>query len=278
MAISSFHTHIIGADRPVGRHLARLMAEQNLIYRGVAIESVERPMLQSSARPVYLIAPSLQDERDLENALYWIDVAKDQDAIVILMSSLHGLSPDGMADEDGEITNEDSQSQALGVLEARARLNPQHVILRVGQLLTLEGDDFAGRILNHIRSTPTLALDMQRQFEPTPADDVAVVLMAVLRQVNLSDQLWGTYHFAGVEAVTSFGFAEALLSEARQYEDLSNAELTTEAGGLMPDVWTPLSSHERLFHTFGIKAKPWRQGLARLIRRYYRADESLAAE
>jgi dTDP-4-dehydrorhamnose reductase len=45
---------------------------------------------------------------------------------------------------------------------------------------------------------------------------------------------------------------------------------------MMPDVWTPVSDQTHLFYTFGIKKKPWRQGLARLIKSYYRADKTEA--
>ncbi len=270
MAISSFHTHVIGADRPVGRYLSRLMAEQNLIHRGVSIASTERPMLQSSARPVYVISPALNEATDVESAKFWIGRAQEEGALVVLLSTLHRyLGGKETVTEQVTADNTSHLSEAFAELEALAAENPQHIILRVGQLLTLDGSDFASRILSVIRSEPTLALDMQREFEPTPVDDVAIVVLAMLRQINLADDLWGTYHFSGVEPVSSYTFAEALLAEARQFEDLTAVELTTQEGGMTPEVWAPVADHTSLFHTFGIKNKAWRQGLARLVRAYY---------
>jgi|TARA_B110000211_G_scaffold52811_1_gene58248 dTDP-4-dehydrorhamnose reductase len=277
LGISSFHSHIIGADRPVGKHLTRLLAEQNLIYRGVSIESTERPHLQSSARPVYILTPSLLNPRDIEASRFWLQRAKDEDALVIFVSTLAVYKArSGETNETITPDQDNELAHCFTELEALAQQNPQHIILRVGQLFSLESEDFAGKVLNHIRTTPDLALDMQKLFQPTPVDDVASVIVAILRQVNCSDNLWGTYHFTGVEATSSYGFAEALLSEASQYEDLSSACLTTQEGGMMPDVWTPVSDQTHLFYTFGIKKKPWRQGLARLIKSYYRADKTEA--
>lgn len=275
MGISSFHSHVIGADRPVGKYLTRLLAEQSLIYRGVSIESTERSHLQSSARPVYVLTPSLLNTRDIEASRFWLQRAKDEDALVILVSTLALFKPcSGEVSEETAPDLDTDLTRGFNELEALAQQNPQHVILRVGQVFSLESEDFAAKVLNHIRTNPNLALDMQKLFQPTPVDDVASVIMAILRQVHCSDNLWGIYHFSGVEATSSYGFAEALLAEASQYEDLSAACLTTQEGGMTPDVWTPVSDQTRLFYTFGIKRKPWRQGLARLIKSYYRVDKA----
>ncbi|WP_300428406.1 sugar nucleotide-binding protein [uncultured Thalassolituus sp.] len=276
MAISSFHTYVIGADRQVGQYLSRLLAKQNLIHRGISLESRERPMLQSSARPVYVLTPSFNHPSDFADARFWLERAKEEDAVVILLSTLAvcKAGATGTVNEDCADFTDSEMSEYFLDLERVAASNPQHVILRAGQLFSLAADDFAGLVLNKLRTENGAALDMQRLFEPTPAEDVAEVILAVLRQINLSDGLWGLYHFSGVEAVNAYSFAEALLSEAGQFEDLSGATLSTESGALMPELWTPVADHQKLFHTFGIKQKAWRKGLARAVRRYYRADDS----
>lgn len=270
LATSSFHTYIIGADQPIGRHLVRLLAEQNLIHRGVTLASDERPILQASARPVYVVAPALNDDSELDAARTWIGKAQEDGAMILFVSTLHRFAQsEALVNEASVPSDHTDRAHRFAELESLVSQNGQHVILRVGQLLTLEGGDFASQILAHIRSQPMLALDMQRQFEPTPVDDIAIVILAMLRQINLADELWGTYHFSGVEPVSSYAFAEALLAEASQFEDLSGVELTSQQGGMMPQEWAPVSEHTLLFHTFGIKQKAWRQGLARLVRAYY---------
>ena len=76
-----------------------------------------------------------------------------------------------------------------------------------------------------------------------------------------------------MEAASSYAFAEALLAEAGQYENLTDVELGSEEGATMPAVWVPQGDTTHLFYTFGIKPKPWRKGLSRLVRRYYRSEE-----
>ena len=276
MAISHFHAHIIGGDRPVGQYLTRLLAEQDIIYKSVSFSSRERPLLQlqSQARPVFILTPSVFAAEDLDGVPFWLQLAREEDIPVLFLSTLSLLSaPDGeVVSEDWKEFNEDELNYRYRRLENQARENPQHLILRAGQIFSFSSDDYSGQILNSIRNEPELALDMNRFFEPTPADDVADVILAVLRQVNCSDSLWGTYHFSGAESLSSYAFAEAMLSEAGQYEDLSDTTLLSQENQFLPQIWTPVSDHSRLFHTFGIKPKPWRQGLSRLVRQYYRAE------
>ena len=277
MPISQFHAHVIGGDRPVGQYLARILAEQDVVYKTTSLSSRERPLLQlqSQARPVFILTPSVFAADDLEGVPFWLELAREQDIPVMFLSTLAFLSaPDGEGvNEDWKEFNEDELSYKYQRLEGQARENPQHLIIRAGQIFSFSADDYSGQILNSIRHEPELALDMNRFFEPTPADDVADVVLAVLRQINCSDSLWGTYHFSGAESLSSYAFAEAMLSEAGQYEDLSDTTLLSQENQFLPQIWTPVSDHSRLFHTFGIKPKPWRQGLSRLVRQYYRAEK-----
>ena len=278
MPISHFHAHIIGGDRPVGQYFTRLLAEQDVVYKAVSLSIRERLLLQlqSQARPLFIITPSVfAAAEDLEGVPFWLQLARDEDIPVLFLSTLALLrAPDGeVVNEDWKEFNDDGLSQEYHRLENMARDNPQSLILRAGQIFSFSADDYSGQILNSIRHEPELALDMNRFFEPTPADDVADVMLALLRQINLSDSLWGTYHFSGAESLSSYAFAEAMLSEAGQYEDLSGTTLLSQENQFLPQIWTPVSDHSRLFHTFGIKPKPWRQGLSRLVKQYYRAPK-----
>ena len=275
MTAIDFYTHLIGADRPVGQSLAKLFSEESFAHKCVSLEARERPFLQlqSSARPVYLLTPSPYHPQDLDDALFWVDLAKEEDAVVFLLSTLSMCdTPDSeVVHENWKNFSQDELSQQYYQLEERVRQNTQNVILRVGQLFSFGAEDFAGHLLSLIRHESEIALDGQRLFEPTPADDVASVVIAMLRQISCSSSLWGTYHFSGVESVSSYAFAEAILAEAGQYEDFSGCTLLDQDNRLTPLIWTPVSEHHKLFHTFGIKSKSWRSGMSRLVRQYYRA-------
>src|SRR5690606_7818629 len=67
------------------------------------------------------------------------------------------------------------------------------------------------------RGAGKLAL-LDRRFSPTPAADVARVLMAILLQVDCHAQVWGTYHYCALQPLTEAQFVEGLLREAARHE------------------------------------------------------------
>ncbi|MDP2505754.1 sugar nucleotide-binding protein [Oceanobacter sp. 3_MG-2023] len=273
MSVNPFYSYVIGADRSIGQCLTRVLAAENYVYKGLAIERQERLSVQSTGQPFFVLVPSLYHPGDLSEVLAWVDLADKHDAPVVLVSSLALFA----ADDSHRFSESDEQysSSELGMLlqevEQRIRQCRRHLILRVGQTFSVQAGDFAHALLTRIRDSGQIEVDDQRTFSPTPDDDIASVLLAMLKQADCSDELWGTYHFCGVEPVTSYAFAEALLAEAGQFEDLSCARLIEHSDGISPAIWTPNGDVARLFHTFGIKRKPWRTGLGRLVRRYYRA-------
>ncbi len=274
MSISRFYTYIIGANRPVGHFLSRALAAQDLMYKGFGLESRERMTVLAAGKPFFVLVPSLFHPDDYAHLPFWLEQAAEEDVPVVLLSSLAVFPPrpdKGWAEQE-ETFAHTALAEDLLAIEALTRQNRRHLILRIGQGFSLMTQDFANQLLTLIREQAQPALDMQRKFSPTPADDVADVIIAMLKQASCTDDLWGTYHFCGVEPVSSYAFAEALLAEAGQYEDLGAVKLASQAGGVMPAIWVPSGDDTRLFHTFGIKPKAWRKGLSRLVRRYYRAD------
>ena len=274
MPISSFYSFVIGANRPVGHFLTRSLVAQNLGYRGYSLDQRERIPVLSNARPFFVLVPSLYMPEDYVHIPYWLEQAEEQDIPVVFMSSLavYRARSDAQWKEQDEDFADTPLAQDLLALETLVRKNRRHLILRIGQGFSFMADDFANRLLTRIRDEQVLTLDMQRKFSPTPADDVADVLIAMLKQASCCDDLWGTYHFSGVEPVASYAFSEALLAEAGQYENLSGVTLKSQEGSSMPEIWVPVGDNTLLFHTFGIKTKAWRKGLSRLVRRYYRAE------
>ncbi len=254
MSISSFHSFVIGANRPVGQFLTRSLSAQNFSYKGYALDQRERISVLSNGRPFFVMTPSLFHPEDYQHIPFWLEQAEDQDIPVVLLSSMavYRAKADVLWKETDEEFAETELAGDLLALEALVRRNHRHLILRIGQ---------------------GFSLDMQKRFSPTPADDISDVLQAMLKQAACCDDLWGTYHFCGVEPVSSYAFAEALLAEAGQYEDLSRVDLRSQEGATMPSVWVPPADNTHLFYTFGIKPKPWRKGLSRLVRRYYRAED-----
>jgi dTDP-4-dehydrorhamnose reductase len=265
------HWFIIGAEFPVGQFLAALASKLALPYTSRRLDSREQlslPIGMSSA-PLAIIAVSGEEDDNVGHIAEWIDLLIAQDIPIVLLSSAKVFEYNEVGSlEDDEMTGD----EGLIALENQARQQLRHLILRVNQPFSLLSGDYAVQLLAQARSQSDLKLDNLTRIAPTPADDIAQVLYALLQQIGCDESLWGTYHYCSVESTTEYGFTEALLAEARQYEDLADICLEELADVNCEPSETILDS-KRIKHTFGIKPKPWRQALSRLMRSYYRADQ-----
>lgn len=167
------------------------------------------------------------------------------------------------------------RGQALWRLEQRVRAScPRHVLLRFGWLLDDSADGLLGRFLSRAERDEPLQLADDRRGNPTPVDDAARVILAVLKQLDCQVPLWGTYHYGGHEATTSLALGQAVLSEARNFRSNLLEEIAAQAHAARPDVTEEpqhaVLSCKKILHTFGIKPRAWRSGLPSLLDRYYR--------
>merc|ERR1711879_53528 len=211
--------YVVGAERPVGLYLTRALSQESLFYKAVSLEGHERLSEQSSGHPFFVILPSLAVPGDLDAADYWVNVASEHDAPIVLLSSLQVF---GSAAEQKNrcFTEEDATTSGSPLddrilqLEQRVReVCSRHLILRVGAEFSLYPGDFSHQLLSAIRDGRSVELDHEVLLSPTPDEDIAKVILAMVKQADCSDSLWGTYHFAGVEPVTLYDFGEALVAE-----------------------------------------------------------------
>ncbi|NQD93821.1 sugar nucleotide-binding protein, partial [Pseudomonas sp. CrR25] len=151
---------------------------------------------------------------------------------------------------------------------------PRHVLLRFGWLLDDSPDGLLGRFLARAEQDEALFLADDRRGNPTPVDDAARVILAVLKQLDCQTPLWGTYHYGGHEATTSLALGQAVLSEARNFRHSLVEELSAQAHAARADAADEpqhaVLACKKILHTFGIKPRAWRAGLPSLLDRYYR--------
>jgi len=265
------HWFIIGAEFPVGQCLASLANELALPYSSRRLDSREQIAVPigMSATPLAIIAVTGESSEAGGHIAEWIELLIEQDIPIVLLSSAKVFD----YNEVGSLESDEMTGDAgLISIENQTRKQLRHLIVRVNQPFSLLSGDYAVQLLAQARSQEALKLDNLIRIAPTPADDIAQVIHALLQQISCDESLWGTYHYCSVESTTEYGFAEVLMAEARQYEDLAHVTLEE----LDDDDCTPsetILDSKLIKHTFGIKPKPWRQALSRLMRRYYRADE-----
>lgn len=167
------------------------------------------------------------------------------------------------------------RGQALWRIEQCVRaVCPRHVLLRFGWLLDDSPAGLLGRFLARAEKNHELLLADDRRGNPTPVDDAARVILAVLKQLDCQAPLWGTYHYGGQEATTSLALGQAVLSEARAFRHALIEELGPQAHASRPDASDEpqhaVLACKKILHTFGVKPRAWRTALPSLLDRYYR--------
>jgi dTDP-4-dehydrorhamnose reductase len=251
--------------------LANLASELALPYSSRRLDSREKLSVPVGmpATPLAILAVSGEGADTIGHLTEWIELLIEQDIPMVLLSSAKVFN----YNEVGSLETDEMTGDAdLIALENQARKQLRHLIVRVNQPFSLLTGDYAVQLLAKARSEGHLKLDNLIRIAPTPADDIAQVIHALLQQIGCDESLWGTYHYCSVESTTEYAFAEVLLAEARQYEDLAHVTLEELDDDECRPSETILDS-KLIKHNFGIKPKPWRQALSRLMRRYYRADE-----
>lgn len=167
------------------------------------------------------------------------------------------------------------RGQSLLRIEQGVRsICPSHVLLRFGWLYDDSPDGLLGRFLLRAERESVLALADDRRGNPTPVDDAARVMLAVLKQLDCRAPLWGTYHYGGHEATTALAFGQAVLGEARVHRRLAVEDIQAQPHAASPDATEEpqhaVLSCKKILNTFGIKPRAWRAGLPSLLDRYYR--------
>ncbi len=177
--------------------------------------------------------------------------------------------------EKDEVAPRSVRGKALWAIEQRVRaICPRHVLLRFGWLLDDSPEGRLGRFLNKAERVSTLMLADDRRGNPTPVDDAARVMLAILKQLDCAAPLWGTYHYGGHEATTAQVLGQAILTEARAFRSLQLDDVGAQAHAQCADAADEpqhaVLTCRKVLHTFGIKPRAWRSGLRALLDRYYR--------
>lgn len=269
-SFTEFSTYVVGAKKGVGLQLSYLLHALKYPYQHYQWDAP----IPTEAADFIVLAPSIFAADDFSEAQRWLTQlahTHSQSCIVLLSSlAVFPAEPYHEWQETDEHFDNTPLTQALLALEAQAQQFPNLIILRTGLPFSLQGHDFAAQLISQVRAQQNLTLNDCDAFCPTSMEDVAEVILAMLQQLNCVEDkqpLGGIYHCAGVESVSAFQFAQALLAEAARHEDLPAIQISaTEEGGLLPSVWVPCGDNTRLFYQFGIRPKPWRQSLGRLFR------------
>jgi dTDP-4-dehydrorhamnose reductase len=165
------------------------------------------------------------------------------------------------------------ESKAAGEADVRKML-PEHFILRTAWLCGIHGHNFVKTILKLGRERDTLKVVSDQFGCPTIAADLAEAILELVRHAGKKQPVkWGTYHYCGAGKTTWHGFAKAIFEIARQYEKFAVKEILPISTAEYPTpVKRPANSVldcSKIERNFGIRPRPWKEGLAEMIRRLY---------
>ncbi|MFZ5571235.1 MAG: dTDP-4-dehydrorhamnose reductase [Thermodesulfobacteriota bacterium] len=168
------------------------------------------------------------------------------------------------------------KSKSAGEAAVRAGLK-RHVIVRTAWLCGEHGQNFVKTMLRLCREKETLRVVNDQHGCPTFAFDLAEAILKIVRDIlSGKTDAWGTYHYCGRGETTWYGFTREIVRLAKEHTDLKVHTLepiTTEeypTPARRPR-YSVLDCH-RIEETFGIINKPWQDGLDRLIRRLFAAE------
>lgn len=275
---------VLGANSLPGRALSRLLASQQVAH--VALDSQDVDLLKKADlvkalaghKPTQVI--NVATYSNLEKAEFDAEAARECDIVntrgvstlaevcrQLDLPLLHHSSAfvfDGTKTHpytEEDVTNPVSRyglSKWYGERAIREVL-PRHLILRTDWVFSHERPEFFRHHIDNCKRAQGRLEIINHRFSPTPAADVARVILAIARQVDCAAEVWGTYHYCALQPMSQEAFVESFLQEAARYDSALQACLArlevTRLPVQLPYVPNTVLSSQRLFETFGIKQR-----------------------
>ncbi|MGD8975623.1 MAG: dTDP-4-dehydrorhamnose reductase [Desulfobacterales bacterium] len=165
------------------------------------------------------------------------------------------------------------RSKADGEAEIRSHLY-KHIIIRTSWLYGVHGHNFVKTMLKLVREKELIQVVADQHGSPTSALDLAEAVLIICGQIENRRAInWGTFHYCGQGITTWHEFAEKILELSRLKDNVKTARIEPLSTAEYPTAATrPQFSAldcNRITHSFGIKPKPWRESLKRVIEIIY---------
>lgn len=148
----------------------------------------------------------------------------------------------------------------------RKRLK-SHFILRSDTIFGPRGWNMLTDFIQEAQEYHKLQCDEDISFCPTPVDDMARVLVAVIEQQSCGSQALGTYHYSGAGKTNSYEFAELLLAATGQFSELSSATVSLHTGALQKNnARAGLLACDKIHQDYGIRQLSWRPKVSEYVK------------
>ena len=144
------------------------------------------------------------------------------------------------------------------------RSTSRYIILRVGAIFCELGENCLTDLLVQWEKEEGLQQSIHEQFSPTPTVDVARVIYGIVQQVDCNAEVWGVYHYCSADVASPYDFAEVLLAVINQHDPRWESVKITALEKPTEEINTVFKC-EKLLNAFGIRQRPWRGELTRVI-------------
>ena len=259
------------------------------ILNSLQLESIKAAIV--SFKPSYVVNTASYSVVDLAEDNAQKCYFSNHDVAMVLAQACHELalpllhlSTDYVFDGEQKVPyKEDSFSAPVnrfGVAKLAAEQTirqycSDHIILRVGWIFSAQGNNFVLRTLKQLQEHHQVKAVSDQYGCPTYANDVARVLIAIIKQLECDIDVWGTYHYSGAEVTSWKGFAEAILAAAKKH-GVTEAEAIDTVTSLEWSAAAPRPAYSvldcsKIQTTFGIRQRPWRSGLVKVIDQAFKA-------
>ncbi len=163
-----------------------------------------------------------------------------------------------------------ARSKAAGERAVRDA-HDRHLILRTSWVYGPFGTNFLRTMLRFGAERDELAIIDDQTGCPTATADIAAAIIAMAVSAERGDfTAWGTYHYAGADAVTWHGFATLIFAEAAKFgrksprlRPIATADYPTTA----PRPAYSVLSSEKIRRSFGVEPRPLHDSLVASLRR-----------
>jgi dTDP-4-dehydrorhamnose reductase len=143
---------------------------------------------------------------------------------------------------------------------------PRHVILRTSWVFSSHGTNFVRTMLRLGSQRDEIGVVADQCGAPTSARDIAQAVAAIVRVIEAGEGVWGTFHYAGAEPTTWYGFAQAIFGASRNHAHVKVRPITSaEFGAAARRPANSVLDCSRIGKAYGIDQPCWRTALSRTL-------------
>jgi len=236
--------------------LQRFFSDHNFDYciNTAAYTNVEKA--ESEQKEAFLI--------NAEGAYSLAKACKKHNVVLLHISTDYVF--DGMAKTPYQ---EQDRTNPLNVYGASKLKGEQHIgdtwnkhfIIRTSWLYSQYGHNFLNSMLEFAKQKKTLTITTQQKGTPTNANDLAQVLVTIIKTGNAR---YGVYHFSNQGEATWYDFAKAIFKATGEIDTVNLAKTEHYATFAKRPSYSVLNCN-KLKDTLGITYRNWEDSLKQII-------------